>query len=362
MTPALLALALLSPAFAAESTATLKGLDIYRSEQIDLAKLEAKAGGIIRGYARMRADGRPAIKKSADNAKARAENELRSAGSFAYLDLYYSPYISSAERSAYITLDVVDEKDRKTRMPFRAAPTGALVDPEGLIAAWSEYSALGDRLVREGRLDLSERPACPGFYCSWGSATPELAALEKKFPKGAFDDKKLLMGVLSKDADPKKRAGALFVLSYSPDGKEVADAALSALEDPAVEVRFAGLQILSDLALYHKGVFIDPARLLPALDYPSTPERSRALGVLVGLAENPVYRPYLIDHAGPRLLELLRLQQPSNADLAFTVLSLLSKETYGRRDYDAWSKWLFQQRSTTPVAAPVPPQGEPPRK
>lgn len=339
----------------AQDEPALKGVDVYRSVQLTPERLEKELGSMIRGYARQRGDSRPAMRKIADAAEARVEAKARTLGAFAYVDLHYGPYVTSAERTAYVTLDLVDAKDRKTRMPFRAAPSGSVPDPDGLLDAWGRYAALGERLAREGALDLSERPACAGFYCVWGSLTPELAELEARFPKGAAEKGAALEKVLKRDADPAKRAAALFVLSYSSDGARAAETMLSALEDPAADVRVAALQVLADIALYHKDVFVDARRLIPALDYPATSERARALGALIGLAENPTYKPQLVEKAGPRLLELLKLQQPSNHDLAFTVLSILSGEAYPRRDYEAWGRWLEQSRSSGPAVSPAKP-------
>lgn len=347
-------LAMLAGASYAQSTATLKAVDLYRSDQVTLDFIEAKLGGVIRGFARQRGDTRKMLQKSSEGAKARLEKELSALGRFAYVRVHYAPYITSLERTAYITIDLVDEKHAAERMPFRPAPKKSVADPDGLLSAWRRYSELGERLRREGAIDLSERPACPSYYCVYGSAKPELAELEKKLVQGVVPHKKALLEVFHDDADAADRTAALYALAYAPEGREVVDLALTALKDPAVEVRSAALQILADIALYHKSVFVDLTRLLPALDYPSTPERSLAMGALVGLADNPTYRPYLIARGAGRLLELLKLQQPSNHDLAFTLLSMLSKESFGRRDYEAWGRWVFQQQSATSVQEPKP--------
>jgi len=236
-------------------------------------------------------------------------------------------------------------------MPFHQAPKGRAIDPDGLLAAWQQYADAGDALARQGAVDGSVHPSCPGFFCLWGSPTPELAALEKKIAAGAPSDRKLLERVLEREADPRKRAAALYVLAYLPEGKEVVDLCFASLSDPAEEVRAAALQILSDVALYHKGVLIDLSKILPVLDYPTISDRSKALSVLVGLGDNPSYKPLLLTRGTPYLLGLLRLRQPSNHDLAFTLLSTLSQKSVGQRDYDGWTAWVKSQNS---AAAEVP--------
>lgn len=339
----ILGCALPLPARAA-SSATLKGVDLYRSTSLTVERARADSGGRLESYLQLRSSRKAGTEKPAVRLKEQIEAMLKEKHKLAFIDLTYGEYVTSAARTAYLTFDVVDEKDKASRMPLRPAPTGKTLDPEGLLAAWQQFSDLGEAQFRQGLLD-GNRPRCPGFYCSWPATTPELAALERRLSTGAAAQRKLLEEAAANDADPKKRAAAVFVLSYLPDGNAVASIAANALGDASAEVRGAALVILSDLALYHKSVLIDMAKLLPVLDYPTVSDRGKALSVLVGLVDNKAYRPLILQRALPPLLALLRLNQPNNHDLAFTVLSTLSQESYGRRDYEAWRKWAERQAS-----------------
>jgi hypothetical protein len=337
---------LLWPSLAfAQSTTTVKGLDVYRSRRLDAAKVRETAGPLLDSYLRTVVENRRGTEKAAARLKAQVEDTLRRASGAAFLSLFVGRYVTSAERTAYLTVDVVDPEDAAARMPFRAAPRGQAPDPDGLLAAWQQYDAAGDALVRAGQIDGSVHPSCPGFYCLWGSGSPELAALEKKMSAGAPARKDMLLKVLKEDADARKRAQALFVLSYLPDGKQVADLCLDSLADPAEEVRAAALQILSDVALYHKSVLVDLSKILPALDFPTVSDRAKALSVMIGLSDNPAYKTLVMTRGTPYLLGLLRLRQPANHDLAFTLLSTLSSQTIGQRDYAGWNAWIKSQNS-----------------
>ncbi len=350
-------LTLAVPSAAAESTATLKGVDLYRSDALTLRQVENTLGPDLRNYARLKGSGRAGSERPAEEARAFIERRLRELSPLAFASLTYSEYVTSAQKSSYITLDVVDRSAASARMPFRKAPQGSLSDPHGLLADWAEYQRLGAKLRDQGQIDSAERPACPGFYCTWGSATPELAALERRFVDGARGDKKALVAVLEQDADPRRRAAALYLLSYGEDGAEVSGLASRALLDPAPDVRGAALEILSDVALYHKDVLIDAARVVAALDYPLSSDRAKAMSVLVGLADRPAYRPYVLTRGTPYLVKLLRLEQPSNHDLAFTLLSMLSQQPYDQHDYDSWERWAEGVAASTAavVAPPQPP-------
>lgn len=350
MTALALLLAAAGPALA-QSTATLKGVDLFRSDQVSIEDVRQKVDRQLESFLRQRNDGRRSALKTSERTKAQIEDAIRRLGKFAFVSLSYNEYVTSADHTAYVTFDVVDQKDAEARMPFRAAPAGSVEDPAGLIAAWHEYAALGQALSSQGLLS-TDRPDCPGFFCLYGSATPELAALEKRFAAEAVLRKPALQNVLAQDASGLNRAAALYVLSYLPEGKDVAALCLDSLKDPSPEVRSAALQILADVALYRKDLFFDVRELIAALDFPTVSDRAKALSALVGLADNPSFRPYVISRATPHLLRLLRLEQPSNHDLAFTLLGVLSKESFDRRDYDSWERWVATVSSS---AAPSPP-------
>lgn len=335
----------------AEAVATVKGLDVYRSRHLTAAQVREISGPLLDSFLKTRLENRRNTQRAVARLKGQVEAALRKASGAAFLQVHVGEYVTSAERAAYVTVDVVDPEDAASRMPFRPAPQGQTLDPDGLLAAWQQYADAGDALFSQGQIDGSAHPSCPGFYCRWGSPTPELAALEKKLAAGASSDRKLLERVVERDADSRKRASALYVLSYLPEGKEVVDLCFSSLADPAEEVRAAALQVLSDVALYHKGVLIDLAKVLPVLDYPTISDRSKALSVLVGLSDNASYKPLLLTRGTSYLLGLLRLRQPSNHDLAFTLLSTLSQQSVGQRDYDGWAAWVKAQNS---AAAEVP--------
>ena len=332
----------------AESTATLKGLDLYRSNAVTLAQIRAAAGPLIDSYLRLRADkqGAPA---TWERLRGEIDRQVRALGPLAFVRLSYNEYVSSSERTAFATFDIVDTADAAARMPFSRAPQSVLADPDGVLAAWLRYVSLGEALLKKGELPSVEHPSCPGFYCLWGSPTPELASLERNFTLAAASRRRELVEVLAKDSDALKRAAAVYVLSYSTDSVVAVDAGLAALRDPAEEVRAAGLLVLADVSLYHKTAFIDVSRVLPVLDYPLVADRSKALSVLVGLTDNPNYRTYLTARAGPLLLALLKLRQPANHDLAYMLLATISGRDYERRDYDSWNQWIVSQ-----AAAPTP--------
>ncbi len=341
---ALVAGLLPSSAGAFGSSATFKGMDVYRSESVTVERIAEKLSDQIEGYLFLRAEGRKSSLRRAEEIKRKIEAEVTAMGGLAFHRMHYAQYVTAAGRTSYITFEVVDGKDAKTRMPFRAAPTGTTADPEGLIAAWQQYDAAGKSYRLAGEL-AADRPTCAAFYCLWGSSKPELEAAERKFVQQSAPNRKQLLGVLAKEADPAKRVAAVYLLAYLPSGKDVVEIAIDSLADPDESVRGAGLQVLADMGVYHKEVYFDISRVIKALDFPTTGDRGKAMAVLIGVAEDPARKGSIIALGGDHLIRLLKLKQPINHDMAYTLLILLSKESHNRRDYKSWEAWLASQRS-----------------
>lgn len=356
---ALAAVLLLAPGRWTRAQVSVKGIDLYRSRSLAVEQIQQKLGSALNAFLYNRGDGRKSTLKTAGRLKTQIERDIRKLGDFASVELHYAEYVTSAERAAYVTFDVVDAQDAKTRMPFRPAPARQEPDPDGLLAAWQEYAELGNSLLRQGLLPATGRSSCPSFFCLWASTTSALEALEKRFADGAAPNKDALLKVFRHEASAQKRVAAVYLLSYLKDAPELTGLLLEALQDPAPAVRGAALQVFSDIALYHKSIFVEINRIIPVLDYPTSSDRAKALALLVGLADNPTYRPYVLTRATPYLPRLLRLKQPSNHDLAFTLLATLSQESFDRRDYASWESWVAGvQRSTSPVTISEPAPAE----
>ncbi|MEK7232477.1 MAG: hypothetical protein AAB268_01565 [Elusimicrobiota bacterium] len=320
----------------AQSSATLRGLDIYRSTVLTIDKARQLFGPRVAEIVSLRNLHRPASIEKSEAVRKEIERELSKIPGIAFAGLSISEHFTSVEHSMYATFDIVDESDRG-RLAFAPAPKKAIRDPDGLLGEWKAYYDLGSALSRRGQMP-GDRPNCPGFYCLWGGATPELAVLQGKFVAGAAARERELKAVLAYEADADKRAAALFVLSYGTNGEKVVGSCLSALKDPAPSVRGAGLQILADIINHRKDLRVDADLISPLLDDPSGSVRGKTLGLLVPLVDDLTQRKKILA-AVPRLLDILKLSEPGSHDLAYTVLGQISKQTFDQRDYASWETW-----------------------
>ncbi len=323
----------------AQSTATLRGVDIYRSTVFNGEKARELFGARLNELIFLRNQHRPASLEKAELIRKEIGREAAKIPGVAYAALTVAEYFTSVDHAMYATYDIVDESDRG-RLAFVPEPKKNINDPDGLLAAWKTYYETGSALSKRGQMPV-DRPECPGFYCLWGGVTPELDALQKKFIAGAAARERELRTILAHEADGERRSAALYVLSYGIRGEKVIESCLAALKDSSAIVRGAGLQILADIINHRKDLRVDADAIIPLLDDPSSSVRGKTLGLLVPMVDEPAQRKKFLA-AVPRLLDILKLTEPSSSDLAYTVLGQLSKKSFDRRDYASWEKWAAE--------------------
>ena len=317
----------------AQSTTTLRGVDVYRSSAFNAADAERRFDDDLNEYVRLR--NRGARQADLERLRLKMQSEVAALPGVAQAELTFTESFSGGDRALYAMFDVVDKADAQ-RLAFNPPPEASVPDPSGLLAAWKRYMDAGEALALAGQMP-EDRPNCPGFYCLW-SGTPEIDGLEARFKAGAEGQNAELRRVLAEDRDGQKRAAALFVLSYSTSGKDVVALCDGALTDPDPRVRGAALQILADIANHHPELTISLLRVLPRLDDPSASVRNKTMGLLVPLTDRKAYRE-VMQSAAPRLVALLALKQAESRDLAYTLLGLISNKDYAKDDLDRWRAW-----------------------
>ena len=322
----------------------LKDVGVHGSDRLSSDAVLAKYESDIKAYlARISRQSKKA-EADAQRLKTAIEDGVKEMGGFPWVRL---DVVKGEEREgvtdAVLMFEVVEEKDIASRLPLRPAPTRDVADPSGLTEAYGRYQELGWGLFREGKIGL-DRADCPAFYCTWGSATPELKSLETQFVEGVPIYEKLLREALAEDKDPAKRSRALLLLSYLREGRAVVELATESLLDADPQVREAALGIFNDMALYQPKLTLPLREIARLLDYPDAGDRGRALAFFVTISSSEDARSFLLGEPADRVLALLRTKHPMNREAAHRLLCLLSREKHGEQDYEAWSAWLLKTR------------------
>src|SRR5689334_20351202 len=266
---------------------------------------------------------------------------IQEMGKFAYAEI--SPVIYfDKEKFCYVTIDIVEEKDRKRRMTFLPPPHKQFADPDGLLATWYEYEETAIALINKGELSV-DKAHCPALNCVWGFDHPSLKRFQEAFQSKVPANIEKLRAILGEDQVERHRARAVFLLAHTSDSQKLVRMLLPSLKDSSVIVRKNVMQVLLQLATRPDVVIsVDP--LLEVLEFPSTNDRSKALLILDSLSTREENKTTLIHKGSVRLIQILRLLQPNHHDYAYTILKKISGKDFGERNYKGWEQWLVRQR------------------
>jgi hypothetical protein len=280
---------------------------------------------------------------------AEARKRLEDQFEFAFVRLSPISYFAGPDAGkVYVTVDVVERGDEE-RMRFSPEPTEDVADPNGLIAAWSDYEAKASELLRAGDLDLSEGAVCRGgFHCALGFDHPDLQAYEVRFITEVPKHFGKLRRALRRDRDPATRAAAAFLLAYGDNREQVIDALIPSIDDPSMLVRNNTLRVLGMAQNGADSPLLPIDPLLRALRFPLTTDRNKVAYALADLGEkDPArFRRQILDEVADVLLEMAGMSQPNNRDPALMILRALAGEDHEAADIDAWRGWIEESRSS----------------
>ena len=325
-----------------DASFSVHAIDVFGTTQISTEQVLQAWGDTITKFAEAVYSNHPNPEVDVGSLYQEIITGIQVMGDFAYVDV--SPILYFEEGNPiFVTIDIVDAVDASVRMPFRAAPTGRFDDPEGLFQQWAEYEETGIALSRAGELS-DGYDQCPALSCTFGFEHPDLQKFLPIFEAAIPPNREQLTQILQGDRDAAHRGYAVFLLAFTDDPTSYVQAITPAIKDSSSLVRNNALRVLIHIAQDYPEVPIPIAQVVEALGYPNTTDRNKAAYILVELAKRAEHRETLIEQAVPILLEMLKLQQPNNHDPAYRILTQLSGQQYGARDYAAWEQWAEQAR------------------
>lgn len=345
-----LCLAFLATVAAAPSQAAprhrweLGEVEVYGTDKVDVAKFASRNADDIR-HMLNRWGGSKAAQRQAEEKRDHIERKFKEANDLGWVKLDVVQMSRDAEGAtkALLMFDVIEKAQMEARYPFRPAPTKDVNDVSGLIAEWAVYAEAARASALSGAGEL-KRTACPAYYCPDGAGSPEMNALEAKFRDTVPGHKQLLLQILREDADPTKRARALYLITYLPDAADVTALVSSGIGDADPNVREAAVTILNDMAVHRQDVQFPVREMARLLDYPGAQDRQHGLALLLSLSGIKDYESLIYGPSADQVLRLLRTKHPGVRQMAHTLLTVLSGESHGPDDYEGWDKWLWRAR------------------
>jgi len=325
----------------------VRSIDIYGSSVFDPAVFRAEFGPDISRFVELgwQAGLGGSVPPNAEQLEASMEatnSKIRSAlearAPLAYFNLGVTLDFGPPQQ-VDVTIDVVEKVDEARRMPFRAAPAQDLDDPGGALALWAEYQQRMYELALAGAPMQVDDSNCPVLHCIAPFDLPELAPYLPRLNAAAEQHEDALYALARDSADAEERATALFLLAHTNDVQRLTPLLSRAIYDPNGGVRNNAMRVLMFLAQKRADVDFPIRDLIAALDFPSASDRNKAAYTVSGLADQPRYRDVIRTDAVPVALRLLRTEQVNNHLPAYEILTKVSGEAFGERDYAAWERW-----------------------
>ena len=208
-----------------------------------------------------------------------------------------------------------------------------------------DYEKLGFKLEYAEKI-YPKLKSCPAYHCLFGFEKPELKKYEVIFNTLVPKDKVKIIEALRNDKDPRKRQAAVYLLGHLKDGNEIIKVLTPFIFDSDSGVRNSAMRVIAETLTKVKNPDFPIEKAVLALDFPYTTDRNKALYIISSLITQPRYAKYIIDHAGPQLMDELRLSQENVHYFAYDILKTLSGKNFGERDYKSWQNWLMQNKST----------------
>ncbi len=278
---------------------------------------------------------------------------------FPFAEFSIVQFFDPGDYAVHITLDVVEKKDVEKRMSFLPAPTQEFKDPDGLIKLWGEYENTALDLLETDQIQ-PEVQKCQALHCPFGHKHAKLKKYESLFVNGVKKNKKALLEIQSKDKRSEYRAAATYLLPYLNDGPAIIPGLIERVRDNDALVRNNALRVLGDITEKHKEFDVPIRPLLPALAYPKTSDRSKAIYAIFHLASNSeAARDEILKRSVPELLDLLDAKQPDQKEFAFAVLRKVSGKDFTINDVQSWRNWytvLNKERGIAKDPAPEKPK------
>jgi hypothetical protein len=327
------------PVAAQVPPSTLRGIDVYRTTQIDAETIERRfapaIGELIEALTANDDDAAERIYRATVEA-------IEASGDFAHVELGITTSFEQDANVVDITIEVVDSADAAVRLSFDPEPSGSVADPNGVLAAWDEYQRTSFDLIQTRQID-PRIDECPVYHCIVGFGHEKLAPFLEPFDRAAREHHDELVRVLREDADANKRANAAFVLAHVETARQLVQDLVPSLDDPASGVRNNVMRVLMMVAQKDGTVDIPFEPLVRRIDDPDGSCRNKAAYLIAALADRPEYREDILAIA-PALMRLLRLNKPNNHGPAYEILTTISGADFGDRDYERWEEWIEQSR------------------
>lgn len=186
---------------------------------------------------------------------------------------------------------------------------------------------------------LASELQCLDFHClveEHSILQSELDDFRKLVPQQMVLVDKTLLG----DKNLERQRAAIFLLAYYPNHKLILQRLETLLHHQNRFIVHDTLRLLGEYLKHYPKTSVNIKQISNFLSAHDLAVRHKALLVLEVLAHQKCHHLELKQETGQALLELLKLKQPNNHELAYQILCLISQKNDADTDLPAWNKWL----------------------
>lgn len=187
--------------------------------------------------------------------------------------------------------------------------------------------------------EIGEHMSCKDFHC----IVPENSAIQKNLDylrssvprQMAFIDE-----VMFTDKNLARRRAAIFLLAYYPSIEEIHARLDKLLKAEDRFILHDTLRVYGELLIKYPKLKLDLSRPMELLHHYDEAIRNKSLLLINAAAEQKQLKRFIVEQGANELLNLLKLKQPNNHDVAYQILLKTTNQKYGDRDYAAWQRYL----------------------
>lgn len=279
------------------------------------------------------------IEKLTKKKKALIEQIKKEGG---YLFVNFDTVMYPGNKQLFTTIEVIKQND-PNRLRFVDSTANHQDKPI------KHKPDLIDEMTRFSRLTISigmnrkpgDKPElCPVYHCIGGFSHPQLKPYLSRFNTGVIKEKKLILETLKNDPSIERRESAIFLIGHLRDPHEIISLLTPYITDKDSAIRNNAMRVIGTTLLKSHILEMDVTPLLALLDSPYDTDRNKSLWILYSLVDSEANKRSVINKGGNQLIELLKLKQINNHEIAYLVLKKVSGKDFGEYNIAGWKNWL----------------------
>jgi hypothetical protein len=271
--------------------------------------------------------------------KNRLIDKIKKQYDFAYVQFDTTLYPD--DKDIYTTIEVVgqNDRDRLRFIPKKNKVLSTTKSKHDLVERMIEFQDIAMNFMINNQLNIKEAK-CPVYHCFPGFNHPKLRDSFSLLTHNAPKAKRLLISTINSDPLPQRRTAAIYLIGYFNDPTEIISLLTKHVMDSDDGVRNSAMRVIGETMNKAKINEINVLPFLMLLDSPFNTDRNKALFVLLNAASSTSSKRLIIREGNKRLVSLLRLKQPNNHNITYSLLKEISGKDFGSNNVDAWEKWL----------------------